>query len=123
MIRVAIFSLAAVIGGCATSTGTSWNDATVEELERGMTKDLVLARFGEPTSQSVSADVETLIFKRPSDEGKAVGKYLSIMTLGVRGGENAVTVDALRVELKKGVVSDYEYSQNVDNNFGQAGQK
>ena len=121
--RILSLLAAIILASCATTTGTVWNDSTVTQVRVGMAKSEVLALFGEPTSQSRTSDGEVIIFKRASDGSGAVGKYISIMTLGVRSGENAITVDALRVELKNGVVSSYEYSENVDNNFGQAGLK
>jgi len=112
-----------ILSACATTTGIDWTDTTVTEVQTGMSKAAILSLFGDPTSQSITDKGEVLIFKRASDEAGAVGKYITVMTLGVRSGENAISVDALRVELKNDIVTAYEYTENVDNNFGQAGLK
>jgi len=114
---------ALILSACATTTGIDWTDTTVTQLETGMSKATILSMFGDPTSQSITDKGEVLIFKRASDESGAVGKYITVMTLGVRSGENAISVDALRIEFQNDVVTAYEYTENVDNNFGQAGLK
>jgi len=123
MRHVLLAASAVALSACATTTGVNWTDSTVTQIETGMSKASVLSLFGNPTSQSITDKGEVLIFKRASDESGAVGKYITVMTLGVRSGENAIAVDALRVELKNDVVTGYEYTENVDNNFGQAGLK
>jgi len=109
--RHALFTVTAItLSACATTTGVNWTDSTVTQVETGMSKAAILSLFGDPTSQSITDKGEVLIFKRASDESGAVGKYI-------------ISVDALRIEFQNDVVTAYEYTENVDNNFGQAGLK
>ena len=100
----------ALLTACATAT---WNDDTVAELRKGMTKTELVALLGGPTSQSRTADGETLLFKRPADNS-GLNTITAIGSFGIFTGKNASIVDALRVELKNDVVTNYEFMENVN---------
>lgn len=122
MRKIVVAGLFLIVGACATTaSGPQWNDETVSQLSVGATRSDVIGMFGQPASRSTNNNIETLVYRRPSDEASGSNAYLSVMTFGMRSGENAVRVDALRIEITDGVVSNFEYSENIDNNFGNAG--
>lgn len=110
------------MAACATSSGVAWNDETVKQVQKGMTKAQVTAMLGEPSSMTThEGDKEVWIFRRASDESGAEGKYVSFMTLGMKSGENAIKVDALSIMFTGENIETFKYEQNVDNNFTKAG--
>lgn len=117
-IKAIAFAAVIALAGCATTTSqTPWTDATVQQVKIGMPKAELVQLFGTPSTTSTTSTGEALIFRRPADEGSTVkNAWVSVASLGMRSGNTAMVVDVLRVDLAGGIVQNFEFTENVENN-------
>lgn len=114
----ALILITFTITACATSgTEISWTDASVEQLSIGMSREAVIAQFGEPIFKSQTASGEILTYKRPSDESQGTNKFLRITNPGFFSGTEAYVIDLLDITIVDDRVADYKYQENIKNSY------
>ena len=120
MTRSVFLAAVLLVSGCATTQSEEvWNDDSVANLSVGMTIEQVEAAFGKPSrTQTFTGNRTAYVYLRPSDDAKTSNKYVQIVSLGIA---KTPKVDALSIMFEDGVVSDFKYEENADNNMTAAG--
>jgi outer membrane protein assembly factor BamE (lipoprotein component of BamABCDE complex) len=110
---LSLAAAAAVLPGCSTTTGTKVEAADLSFIAKGKTtKSQLVTRLGEPTmrtSDSSGGEIYLWSFAKTDIDAKTF-----IPFAGVLLGGSKTAYQELQVKLdKKGIVSDYKFSDGL----------
>ena len=110
-----IFAVALCTSGCFAERGRKFEEAQVSTIQKGQTtRDQIIGLFGEPpNSETRAGGIELLTYQYAFSKTKGVNAVAFIPLIGAdkEATKREVVHRTLVVELKKGVVQDYSYSE------------